>query len=73
MPAPRSRRTTRQQSPLAAGTAFSDYQEARQRFLDTLRRDSELRRLEAAWRLPALGGRGPSRDDGRPDGASTGG
>lgn len=54
MAASQPRRPTRHPSPLAPGAAYSDYQDARARFFETLRRDSELRRLEAAWRLPAV-------------------
>jgi hypothetical protein len=45
-------RPTRHPSPLAAGASYTDYRDARERFLETLLRDWELRRLEAAWGLP---------------------
>ena len=35
--------------------SWSDFQAARQRFLDGLAADAALTRLESAWRLPALG------------------
>jgi hypothetical protein len=38
-------------SQLSPGTAYSDFAASRERFLETLRRDSELRRIEAAWSL----------------------
>ena len=47
------RRTQPEPSPLAPGATFSDFCEARRSFFETLRRDSDLRRLEAAWDLPA--------------------
>jgi hypothetical protein len=50
---PRARRTTRHTNPLSPGAAYSDYREARERFFETLRRESELYRLEAAWKLSA--------------------
>ena len=45
-------------------TDFARFQAARERFFETLRRDSELRRLEAAWRLAPLPPRGPERVSG---------
>jgi hypothetical protein len=36
-----------------AGASYDDYRAARERFLERLRVDSEIRRLEKAWRLPA--------------------
>ena len=34
-------------------TNYVDYRSARERFFEVLRVDSEIRRLEKAWRLPA--------------------
>lgn len=54
-------------SPLSPGTAYSDFAASRERFLETLRRDSELRRIEAAWSLlPADARRATSRRSHRP-------
>jgi len=50
--------------PLVPGTAFADFQAARERFFEALRRDSELRRLEAAWRLEPRPPHGPERASG---------
>jgi hypothetical protein len=61
------RGATRHPSPLAPGASFSDFQEARERFLETLRRDSQLRRLEAA------GGFRPRTGATRPAGAASAG
>jgi len=41
-------------------TNYVDYRSARERFFEVLRVDSEIRRLENAWRLPA---ERASRDD----------
>lgn len=45
-------------------TDFAHFQAARERFFETLRRDSELRRLEAAWRLAPLPPPEPERISG---------
>ena len=37
-----------------AGASYEDYRAARERFFERLRADSEIRRLEKAWRLPAV-------------------
>ena len=37
-----------------AGAGYEDYRAARERFFERLRVDSEIRRLEKAWRLPAV-------------------
>ncbi len=34
-------------------TSYDDFRSARERFFEQLRADSEVRRLEGAWRLPA--------------------
>lgn len=36
-------------------TGFDDYVAARERYFEQLRMDSEVRRLERSWRLPAFG------------------
>lgn len=41
--------------------SFAAYESARERYLARLRADSEVRRLEVAWRLPAAV---PARADG---------
>ncbi|MGE0796532.1 MAG: hypothetical protein AB7H43_15695, partial [Acidimicrobiia bacterium] len=41
-------------------TSFDEFQSARERFLERLRVDSEVRRLEGVWQLPA---REPRLDD----------
>jgi hypothetical protein len=46
-----------------ARASYEDYRAARERFFERLRVDSEIRRLEKAWRLPA------ARDRGRPPAA----
>ena len=33
--------------------SYEEYQSARERYFERLRVDSEIRRLERAWRLPA--------------------
>lgn len=35
--------------------SFDEYVAARERYFENLRMDSEVRRLEQTWRLPALG------------------
>ena len=35
---------------------FDEYVAARERYFERLRIDSEIRRLERSWRLPARGG-----------------
>jgi hypothetical protein len=46
---------------------FGEYSAARDRFFERLRIDSEIRRLERAWRQPTSGGPqaagGPTRHD----------
>jgi hypothetical protein len=46
-------------------TSYECYQEARERYFERLRVDSEIRRLERMWRLPEATPR-PIRADGRP-------
>ena len=41
-------------------TSYGEYNSARERFFEGLRVDSEIRRLESAWRMPS---RKPSLDD----------
>jgi len=36
------------------GTSYEDYRAARERYFERLRADSEIRRLEKAWRLQAV-------------------
>ena len=48
MSASQRRGATPQPSPLAPGTTFSDFCDARGRFFETLRRDADLHCLEAA-------------------------
>lgn len=36
-------------------TGFDEYVAARERYFEQLRIDSEVRRLERSWRLPAFG------------------
>jgi hypothetical protein len=61
MASPEHRPGTPERSPLAVGT-FSDFLGARERFFEALRRDSELRRLEAAWGLPPAGRNAPGAE-----------
>lgn len=42
-------------------TGFDEYAAARERYFDHLRMDSEVRRLERLWLLPASG---PGADEG---------
>jgi len=42
-----------------AGASYEDYRAARKRFFERLRADSEIRRLEKAWRLPAVRAKDP--------------
>ena len=37
---------------LVPGVGYEDYRSARERYFERLRVDSEIRRLEKAWRLP---------------------